>query len=367
MTVRVAQIVGKMAGGGIESVVMNYYRHINRNEIQFDFIVDSDSTLVPIDEIEQLGGSVIEVVPYQHQPANSKEIERVLKGGRWPIVHSHLNALSPFALHAAKKAGVPIRIAHSHATWGKGEFKRNVLKALLRTQANRYPTHRMASSRHAGEWLFGKRASFDVLYNAIEIDRFSYDERVRNRMRDELGIKDGQLAIGHVGRFVVTKNQGFLLEVFREVLKRGIDSKLILVGDGLLRPKIEERVHEMGLDDRVLIVGQRDDVDSYYQALDVFVLPSLYEGLGMVAVEAQCSGLPCILSDRVPAETDLKGDATYLSLDVPSDWVDAICSIEPGQRIESGPDSFSRYNIVQEAPRLADYYLEALRAIGCHD
>ena len=167
--IRVAQIVGKMNGGGVEAVVMNYYRHIDRSKVQFDFLVDSDSTLIPREEIESLGGRVFEVPPYQHVVEYQRELQRLFKQEGWKIVHSHINALSVFPLRAAKKAGVPVRIAHSHSTSGKGEYAKNTLKAVLKTQSNRYPTHRFACSKFAGEWLFGNAAEFDVVYNAIDL------------------------------------------------------------------------------------------------------------------------------------------------------------------------------------------------------
>lgn len=185
--IRVAQIVGKMNGGGVEAVVMNYYRHIDRSKVQFDFLVDSDSTLIPREEIESLGGRVFEVPPYQHVVEYQHELQRLFKQEGWKIVHSHINALSVFPLRAAKKAGVPVRIAHSHSTSGKGEYAKNTLKAVLKTQSNRYPTHRFACSKFAGEWLFGKAAHFEVVYNAIDLDRFCFNAEARAQARADLG------------------------------------------------------------------------------------------------------------------------------------------------------------------------------------
>ena len=181
--IRVAHVVGKMCGGGVEAVVMNYYRHIDRSRVQFDFLVSEGSTLVPREEIGSLGGRVFEVPPYQRPFAYARSLESLFADEGWPIVHSHVNALSVFPLRAAARAGVPVRIAHSHSTAGKDEPVKNALKRLLRTQANRYPTHRLACSRYAGEWLFGEGAGFDVLYNAIELDRFPFTAEVRAEAR----------------------------------------------------------------------------------------------------------------------------------------------------------------------------------------
>ena len=194
--IRVAQIVGKMNGGGVEAVVMNYYRHIDRSKVQFDFLIDSDSSLVPREEIESLGGRVFEIPPYQHVIEYQRELQRLFREEGWKIVHSHINALSVFPQRAAKKAGVPVRIAHSHSTSGKGEYAKNALKAVLKTQSNRYPTHRFACSRFAGEWLFGKDANFEVVYNAIDLNSFRFNAEAREQARTDLGLVGGQFVIG---------------------------------------------------------------------------------------------------------------------------------------------------------------------------
>lgn len=356
--IRVAHVMGKMSGGGVEAVVMNYYRHIDRSQIQFDFLVDSDSTLVPHEEIESLGGRVFEIPQYQHLYTYMKYLEGLFTEQDWLIVHSHINVLSAFSLCAAARVGVPVRIAHSHSTAGKGEYAKNMIKRLLRTQANRYPTYRMACSYYAGEWLFGKGAKFDILHNAIELDRFSFDAEVRTQVRTDLGLDGDALAIGHVGRFMPQKNHAFLIEVFAEVVRRRKDAVLILIGAGELRPEIECMVKSIGVYDRVRFLGQKTDIDQFYQAFDVFCLPSLYEGLGMVAVEAQRVGLPCILSDKITREVDVTGEVKFLPIEDPNIWANAICAKEPGGRFFVQPESFSDYDIEGAAQCLESLYLQ---------
>lgn len=171
--------MGKMLGGGVESVVMNYYRHIDRSKVQFDFLVDADSTRVPEEEIKALGGRVFRIPPYQHPLRYRKELVRLFHEEHWPIVHSHINTLSVFPLSAAKKAGVPVRIAHSHSTMGKGELAKNLMKLALRPLSNLYPTERFACSEYAGKWLFGRNADFTVIPNAIELEKFRFDPIIR--------------------------------------------------------------------------------------------------------------------------------------------------------------------------------------------
>ena len=354
-TIRVAQVVGKMVGGGVEAVVMNYYRHIDRNQVQFDFLVDADSTLVPREEIESLGGRVFEIPPYQHVVEYQRELQRLFKQEGWKIVHSHINALSVFPLRAAKRADVPVRIAHSHSTSGKGEYVKNALKAVLKTQSNRYPTHRFACSKFAGEWLFGKGANFEVVYNAIDLDRFRFNARA------DLGLVGNQFAIGHVGRFTAQKNHAFLIDVFTQVAKRRDDAVLLLVGTGEAGVSVKALVDERGLTDRVKFLGQRSDVNRLYQAFDAFVLPSLYEGLGLVGVEAQVSGLPCLLSDAITREVDVTGECKFLPIDSPVVWADEIDSLLPYSyegRLSISSGQFADYNIDLQGERLTRKYLD---------
>ena len=359
--IRVAHVMGKMVGGGLEAVVMNYYRHIDRSKVQFDFIVDEDSTLVPREEIESLGGRVFTVPPYQHVVAYQKALVRLFREQGWTIVHSHENALSVFPLRAAKRAGVPVRIAHSHSTSGPGEPARNAMKWVLRCFANVYPTHRMACSRHAGEWLFGKGADFDVLYNAINLSNFSYSPSVRSVVRSEFDVPDGVPVIGHVGRFMPQKNQGFLLDAFAKMVEQGRNAVLVFIGEGPQRKDIETKVAALGIADRVRLLGQRNDVDRCYQAFDVLCLPSLYEGLGIVAVEAQRAGLPVLASPHVPEEANVTGSVRFLdidSIDSVDRWAKALNGIVCGRRLGIKPTDFIRYDINSAALALEQKYVE---------
>lgn len=316
--IRIAQIIGKWVGGGVESVVMNYYRHIDRTKIQFDFICDEDSTNIPYDEIEQLGGRVILVPPYQKVFEYQKELIKIFKDNNYKIVHSHINTLSVFPLRAAKKAGVPIRIAHSHSTTNKKEWKRNLVKQVLRPFSKVYATDYMCCSELAGRWLFGNKeydkGNVYLLNNAIDLDKFKYNEKIRKEKRKELNIKDDTLVIGHVGRFVEQKNHRFLIDIFNEVHKQKENSILLLVGQGPLMEEMKEKVKILGIEDKVIFLGQRNDVNELYNAMDLFFFPSLYEGLGMVLIEAQANGLPCIASTEIPEIADISNNVQFYNL-----------------------------------------------------
>lgn len=356
--IRVAQIVGKMVGGGVESVVMNYYRHIDRSKVQFDFLVDEDSTCVPEEEITSLGGRVFRVPPYQHPIRYRHELIRLMREQQWPIVHSNINTLSVFPLSAAKKAGVPVRIAHSHSTMGKGEFAKNAMKLALRPFANVYPTVRFACGHYAGEWLFGKNHDFTVIPNAIELDKFRFDPTVRQETRKELGIADDTFLIGHVGRFMPQKNQTFLVDLLADLLPSRSNTMLVFVGEGPDKAEVQQHAEELSVAEHVMFLGQRSDVNRLYQAFDVFCLPSLYEGLCLVGVEAQRAGLPCLFSDVITREVDVTGTSRFMPIDSYEEWSSSISALEPGTRIDSSDKAFSDYDISENARKLTSMYLK---------
>lgn len=356
--IRVAQIVGKMVGGGVESVVMNYYRHIDRSKVQFDFLVDEDSTCVPEEEITSLGGRVFRVPPYQHPIRYRHELIRLMREQQWPIVHSNINTLSVFPLSAAKKAGVPVRIAHSHSTMGKGEFAKNAMKLALRPFANVYPTVRFACGHYAGEWLFGKNHDFTVIPNAIELDKFRFDPTVRQETRKELGIADDTFLIGHVGRFMPQKNQTFLVDLLADLLPSRSNTMLVFVGEGPDKAEVQQHAEELSVAEHVMFLGQRSDVNRLYQAFDVFCLPSLYEGLCLVGVEAQRAGLPCLFSDAITREVDVTGTSRFMPIDSYEEWSSSISALEPGTRIDSSDKAFSDYDISENARKLTSMYLK---------
>lgn len=364
--VRIAHVVGKMLGGGLEATVMNYYRRIDRSVVQYDFIVDDDSSLIP-EEIEQLGGRVILVPPYQRQMEYQKKLYQVFKENQYPIVISHMNTLSVFPLFAAWRAKVPIRIAHNHSTAGKGEWKKNLLKYSLRPFAKVFPTHLCACTKFAGEWLFGKKAvnagKVTVWQNSVEIGRFGYDEDRREAVRKALGIED-RFVIGHAGRFIHQKNHEFIVDVFEKVHQRNENAVLLLIGNGELAPMIKEKVKRLGLENSVLFLGIRSDIADLYQAMDVFVMPSFYEGLGMVAVEAQIAGMPVLCADTIPTEAKICDNMKYLSLnDSAETWADEALKYENGfervSMVSAAADA--GYDIQTAAPKMTGWYKQLLK------
>ena len=360
--IKIGMIMGKWVGGGVEAVIMNYYRHIDRSKIQFDFICDEDSTDIPYEEIEKLGGKVILCPPYQKIFKYTKELKKIFKENNYQIVHSNINALSVFPLRTAKKAKVPVRIAHSHSTSNKKEWKKTLLKNALRPFSKKYATHYFACTEHAGRWLFGDKTFNNglvtVINNGIDVESYAFDKKVREEKRMELNLKETDLVIGHIGRFMKQKNHEFLIDIFNELHKGNNNYKLILIGQGPLQDEIKQKVKKLNLDDSVMFLGQKQDANKYYQAMDLFLFPSLYEGLGMVMIEAQCSGLPCIASTEVPEIAKVTNKAYFISLDQSkSDWISKIKEIiNSDRKVDLEPIRKDGYDIKTEVRKLEEKY-----------
>lgn len=359
--IRVLQIIGDVVGGGVEQVILNYYRHIDRNEVQFDFILHNGALKSYVDNIESLGGKVYKITPYKSNPVKTVlEMYKIMKGN-YQIVHSNMNALSVFPLFAAYLAGVPVRILHNHSTDTKAEPLRTFVKHLLRPFARLFANEYWACSKLAGEWMYGKQAVADgkvtIINNAIDLKQFAFDEAKRNKLRKELGLQDC-FVIGHVGRFMKQKNHDFLVDIFAEIVKEQDDVKLLLIGDGPLREQIENKVKTLGLDEKVIFTGVRSDVADLYNAMDVFVLPSFYEGLPVVGVEVQANGLPFLCSSNVTREILISDRIELLKLeDGMKTWAEKILAYVNKKRIIASKDiSKSGFDIEVEAKKLGERY-----------
>ena len=312
--IRVLQCVNNMHRAGLETLLMNYYRNIDRTKIQFDFLMHRSERSEYDDEIESLGGRIFRAPRLypQNYPAYFAFMEQFFwKHPEYKIVHSHIDSMSYLPLLAAKKAGVPVRIAHSHSTAIDLDF-RYPLKQLFRSRIKHVATHRFACGEEAGKFLFGGKA-FQVIPNAVDGEKFRFQENVRMEKRQELGI-EGKTVVGHVGRFTCAKNHPFLLEIFCQVLKQEPNAVLLLAGTGEKEQEICGLAKKLDIAQHVEFLGSRGDVHELYQAMDVFVMPSLFEGVPVVGIEAQYAGLPCIFSDKVPREVAFTDQCQFIDL-----------------------------------------------------
>ena len=324
MQIRILHVVTYMGRGGLETMLMNYYRSIDRSLVQFDFLTHRDFRADYDDEIEALGGRIYRLPslnPFSRSYLGA--LDRFFREHpEYRIVHSHLDCMAGIPLKYAKKHGVSVRIGHAHNSNQPRDAK-YPLKLFYRRMIAGQATHLFACSEEAGRWMFGN-ADFRVLNNAIDAGRYAFDPAIRSEVRRELGLPADALVVGHVGRFDPQKNHRFLVEIFE---KMPVDARLLLVGDGVLRPDVEQQAAALGIRDRILFTGVRTDVDRLLQAMDLFLMPSLFEGLPVSIVEAQAAGLPCLISDRVPIECKKTALVTQIRLDAsPAEWAEAVLS-----------------------------------------
>lgn len=355
--IRVLHVVTHMNRGGLETMIMNYYRHIDRNKVQFDFLTHREGKKDYDDEIEKLGGKIFHLPslnPFSKNYLN--QLNRFFEEHKeYKIVHSHLDCMSAYPLKVAKKYGVPVRIAHSHTTSQKKDLKYWV-KMYSKRNIPKYATELFACSENAGRWMFGKE-NFTVIKNAIDTKKYIYNKDIATAKRKELGVSE-RLVIGHVGSFNYPKNHEFLIDIFEEVLKMRKDAVLVLIGKGELERKIKEKVKKRNLEDSVLFLGIRGDVPELLQTMDVFVFPSLYEGLGIAAIEAQVSGIPCLISDRVPEECQVTSCVTVLPLKKnASIWGKTIVKIASEENRRSNILLKNDMDIIENAKRLQNFYI----------
>ena len=312
-------MLNRMDSGGIEAVVLNYYRHIDRDKVQFDFYFAEGSSLPQREELERLGAGLYPIPAYSHLVAYHKALYIAFKQHGYRIVHAHLSTMSLFPLFAAWRAGVPVRICHNHSTAHWGEGVKTLLKYILRPFNKLFATDWFACGEKTGRWMYGDKA-FDagkvtVMPNAIDTAKFAYDAEARVALREDMGIPQDAFVVGHVGRFMYQKNHRFLVNIFAEIYKQKPEARLLLIGEGELKEQIRQQVQALGLQDKVIFTGARQDVNKLYSVMDVFCLPSFYEGMPLVAWEAQASGLPCVFSDTISREAKCSEYAIFASMD----------------------------------------------------
>ena len=356
---RILHVVTYMGRGGLETMLMNYYRAIDRSQIQFDFLTHRDFKADYDDEIELLGGKIYHLP--RLNPFNlhyRKALGDFFDSHpEYRIVHVHQDCLSSVVLKVAKDHGIPVRIAHSHSSSQNKDLKYPI-KLVYRQFIPKYASHLLACGEDAGRWMFGG-APFQVLKNAIDTGKYLFDPEKRRAVRKNLEIADNALLIGHVGRFSPPKNHNGLIDIFAEIKNR-VPSKLLLIGEGKLRGEIECKVADLGLVDDVIFAGLRPDVNDLMQAMDVFIFPSLYEGVPLTMIEAQAAGLPCLISNRVPIECKITDCVQQLSLGVGAEvWARAAIEAAGTPRKNTFDEiAEAGYDVKTNAKKLENWYRE---------
>ena len=359
---RVLEIIGKRPVGGVGTVMLNYQTYIDAEKVQMDYLIFGDEAEHFDEQVKALGSKI-----YMYPALSGSQMGRTKAyleeffskhAKEYDIVHLHAPTIAFLAFPIVAKHGIKCRIVHSHATLYAESKMKAIRNKILWGMAKGKITDRIGCSKAAGDFLFG-RDEFVVLKNAIAYEDYMYNESLRETVRIREGV-EGKLVVGNVGRFSLQKNQTRLVEIFAAIKKLHPKSVLWLVGDGELRGEIEAKIEELGLQSDVKLFGMVKNTKELYQAMDVMVMPSLFEGLPMVGVEAQASGLPCVFADTITREVDVVG-CPYLSLDVADEvWAKASIDVSHAKMRRSYPKELDGlgFNIKLEAKRLENLYLE---------
>lgn len=359
--IRILQVVSNMDRAGIETMLMNYYRHIDRNEVQFDFLCNKTKPGAYDSEILSMGGRIF------HTPGlNPFKYIRYLRYMKhlfreypeYKIIHAHNDAFVAYSLYAAKRNNIPVRISHVHSAAFTMDYKWP-LKVLCRLIIPSVCTNKWACGRKAGKFYYGNGTAFYVHKNAIEIEKYVFNADVRSALRKEYGLEDN-FVIGHVGRFMWQKNHSYLIDIFVQAHKLEPKTKLVLLGDGSGLDSVKSKVEKLGLSDDVLFMGNVNNVKDWYQAFDMLIMPSFWEGMPVTGVEAQAADLPCIFSDTITDEVKILDSCRFMSIKGdPGVWADEIIRVASAHVVRKDRSTEIRnagYDIKIEADKLVSIY-----------
>lgn len=354
--IRVLHILTGLSSGGAESFIMNMYRNMDRTKVQFDFLLRRGENSYR-EELEKMGSRVYHTAQWPRCfLKNMLQTSRFFKEHPYSIVHIHANALLyMYALKCAKKSGVPCRIVHSHNSAMLYPWLLP-LHRMNRKKISKWATDNLACSDDAGRWMFLE--PYTIFHNAIDLTAFQYDDTKRMALREQLGIREDEFVVGHIGRFSKQKNHEFLVDVFHEVVKKRSNSRLVLIGEGPLRERIVKKIQGLGLEERVLFLGARKDVADLINLFDLFVFPSTYEGLGTVLIEAQANGLPVVCSDVISNQAILDPETNQLPLSASAQqWASVILQRNTDRKSLTARLKAAGFDIIEEAKRLQAFYL----------
>lgn len=362
----VLHVVGRMDRGGTEALLMSLLRTIDRNRFQFDFVEQTQDICNYDDEILELGAKIYRCPNLS--PANINEYRNwwkkfYIEHPQYKIIHGHSRGSAPIYLKEAQKSG-RIAIAHCHNN-SHGKGLKGLIRYLWQIPLRNLADYNLACSYDSGISQYGKNGKFEIIKNGIQTERFKWNPDIRNKVRQDLKI-DNNFVVGNVARFEEQKNHKFLLQIFKEIVKMRSDAKLLLVGQGTKENEIHQLAANLGIEDKIIYTGVRNDVNELMQAMDVFVLPSFFEGLGIVNIEAQTAGLSCFASDKVvPLEVNLTNLMHYIPLTSPPDeWARQILS--HAKSVDERKDMSKEimkagFDILSTKNRLENFYEEVLK------
>lgn len=369
--IRVAIIGGKIDSGGKKNLIMEYYRHVDREQVQFDFLCDSDSQAIPKEEIESLGGRVYEIRPYQNIICNMIDMYKLCKKNKYPIMHAYNSTMNLFPMFVAKISGVPVRISESLSMAHENDWKTRI-KKILRPMSKLFANYYMSCGEDCGRWQFGDKlfdaGKVDVFKTVINTEFNAFNPELREKTRKKFGWGD-KIVIGHIGRFTPQKNSVHLIEIFAAIARKEPKAVLCLIGDGELKVEMMSKIDELGIKEQVDYLGRREDIQQFYNAMDMFLLPSLYEGLPVVGLEAESCGLPMFFSTEVTKEANACELGHFIDLSESEEvWADEILkAVEinmPIRRSHAKEVAEAGFDSASEAMRMQKYYLDAMKEQG---
>lgn len=361
--IHILHVLGGLDAGGAESFVMNLYRSVDRTQVQFDFIKHVSQKGMFEDEILSLGGKIFTCPRYtgkNHFTYCKWWNDFFLTHPEYKIIHGHVRSTSAIYLLIAKKHGL-ITIIHSHST-SNGKGTMGMLKTVMQYPTRYIADYLFACSEKAGKWMYGQYVSqklnYKIVPNGIDLARFEFKLQKRKQIRQYLGIQDNEMVIGHVGRFTAAKNHEFLIRVFQAYREKHAYAKLLLVGEGELLESIKSKCRELNILENVIFTGNRSDTENFYQAMDVMAFPSLWEGLGIVLIEAQANNLPCFVSKTIPKEAIITDSVKTLSLHEIRPWVKEIENLKKCDRSAPMNMGLQKYNMKTISRKMQKFYLE---------
>ena len=366
--IRILHSVSNMDRAGAETMLMNLYRHMDRERIQFDFLQNKKKPGDYDEEIRGMGGRLFVSPGYTSYKNYMRYMTELFSTyPEYRIMHAHNGPLMVYALKSAKINNIPVRIAHSHSTSIPIDFKSGI-KICVKPMIKHLATEYWGCSNAAGEYMFSKKywnKGHELIHNAVDVNKFTFNESARRKLREQYGLGN-KFVVGHVGRLTMQKNHKKLIEVFAALHEIEPDSQLVLVGTGELEEKLKNQVAELGLNDVVTFTGMQTNVDEWYSAFDVFVMPSLNEGLPVVGVEAQAADLPYILSDTITREAQITDKVKFMSLkDDAKTWALAILDYRDQERCSRFTElQKAGYDISTEAGRLQELYFALYERSG---
>mgnify|MGYP002624146960 CR=1 FL=1 len=366
--IKVAVSINKCDSGGQKSLGLGYLRNLDPKVVKFQLICDADSNSIPYEEVERLGGKVHVVPPYQKIGAHMKALEKIFRQEQFDVLFAMNNTMNLFPLYLAKKCGIKVRISESLSMASKQEWKKTLTKLVLKQFSHLFCNYYVACGEDCARFQFGNKAvdtgKVEIFKTCIDARANTFDQELRDKTRRDFEW-DNKTVYGFIGRFSPQKNPLFLIDVFHEIKKKKEDAHFVIIGAGSLETQMLQRIEEYGLKDSVSWLGRREDIKQFYNAFDAFILPSIYEGLPVVGLESQASGLPVFFSDAITKEASVCELGHFISLKQTADeWADVIIKETdkniPARKGHEEDLIKGGYDAVSEAKRLTDYWLKAV-------